>query len=247
MKCLILAAGYATRLYPLTENFPKPLLDVGGKTILDWLLDDLDATGAIDGYIVVTNHKFADIFRKWSSRSASIQVLDDGTTTNEGRLGAVKDIQFAIEQLGIDDDVLVMAGDNLLTFSLQPFIEFFRQKGTSCVMRYYEPELTRLRKTGVLHHAPYPTAQKCLPQYRFRNIGNSSCNRRELLPFRRFTKSLTLIDGGYSTCMWMWSLLTTPLRMRTSSLSHTCTNMSRHRFCTSPVNTAYLYFVTHTI
>lgn len=100
--------------------------------------------------------------------------------------------------------------------------------------------------TPVLH-APYPTAQKCLPQYFFRNIGNSSCNILELRPFIRLTKSLTLSDGGYSTCMCMWSLLTTPFKMCTSSLLHTCTNMSRHLFWTSPVNTPYRYFVTHTI
>lgn len=95
--------------------------------------------------------------------------------------------------------------------------------------------------------APYPTAQKCLPQYLFRNAGNSSCSNRELRPFNLFTNSLMLIDGGYSTCICMWSLLTTPFNMCTSSLLHTCTKMSRHLFCTSPVNTAYRYFVTHTI
>ena len=100
--------------------------------------------------------------------------------------------------------------------------------------------------TPVLH-APYPTAQKCRPQYLFRNAGNSSCNRRELRPFNRFTKSLTLIDGGHSTCICIWSLLTTPFKIRTSSLLHTCTSMSRHLFCISPVNTAYRYFVTQTI
>ena len=68
MKCLILAAGYATRLYPLTENFPKPLLEVGDKPILDWLIDDMAATGLIDEYIVISNHKFAHIFEEWAAK-----------------------------------------------------------------------------------------------------------------------------------------------------------------------------------
>ena len=116
MKCLILAAGYATRLYPLTENFPKPLLKVGDKTILDWLIDDIGE--AADSFVVISNHKFAEHFEKWAEGRDNITVLDDGTSSNETRLGAVRDIQFAIESLGIDDDVLVIAGDNVLDFSL---------------------------------------------------------------------------------------------------------------------------------
>ena len=153
MKCLILAAGYATRLYPLTENFPKPLLKVGDKTILDWLIDDIDQAGCVDGYVVISNHKFAGIFEEWARHArpdrASVTVLDDGTSSNETRLGAVRDIQFAIDNLGLDDDLLVIAGDNLLDFSLVLFIEYARAKGTTCVMRYYEPAVEKLRKTGV--------------------------------------------------------------------------------------------------
>ncbi|MCH3941708.1 MAG: nucleotidyltransferase family protein [Bacteroidales bacterium] len=151
MKCLILAAGYATRLYPLTENFPKPLLDVGGKTILDWLLDDVEASGKIDEYAVVTNHKFACHFEKWASgRSEKITVVDDGTTANETRLGAVRDIQYALEKTGFDDDTLIMAGDNLLDFSLIKFIGYAIAAGTSCIMRYYEPSEAKLHKCGVV-------------------------------------------------------------------------------------------------
>ena len=148
MKCLILAAGYATRLYPLTENFPKPLLKVGDKAILDWLIEDIDRAGVVDEYVVISNHKFAGVFEEWA-RGRRITVLDDGTTSNETRLGAVRDIQFAIEQLGLDDDLLVIAGDNLLDFSLVRFIEYARSKGTTCIMRYYEPSVEKLRKTGV--------------------------------------------------------------------------------------------------
>ena len=108
MKCLILAAGYATRLYPLTENFPKPLLEVAGKPILDWLIDDMAAIGLVDEYIVISNHKFAHIFDEWAAKHTEqvIRVIDDGTTSNENRLGAVRDIQFAIDRLGLDDDLL---------------------------------------------------------------------------------------------------------------------------------------------
>ena len=164
MICVILAAGYATRLYPLTENFPKPLLEVAGKPILDWLIDDMSQTGLIDEYIIISNHKFAPIFQSWADLkfkvqsslqskaaepSAKFKVLDDGTSSNESRLGAVKDIKFAIDQLHLDDDLLVMAGDNLLDFSLGHFIRFAKEKNATCVMRYYEHDEARLHKTGV--------------------------------------------------------------------------------------------------
>lgn len=151
MKCLILAAGYATRLYPLTENFPKPLLEVGGKTILDWLLDDIDTAGLVDEYVVISNHKFAHHFEAWATgKSMKITVVDDGTSSNETRLGAVKDIQFAIDQLSLDDDMLVIAGDNVLDFSLTDFVRYALEKNTSCIMRYYEPDGKKLTKCGVV-------------------------------------------------------------------------------------------------
>lgn len=151
MKCLILAAGYATRLYPLTENFPKPLLEVKGKTILDWLIDDIDSLGLVDEYVVISNHKFAHHFDKWAGeKTQKITVVDDGTSTNETRLGAVKDIQFAIDKLSLDDDMLVIAGDNLLDFSLTAFIKYAKEKQTSCIMRYFEGNTEKLKKCGVV-------------------------------------------------------------------------------------------------
>jgi len=150
VKCLILAAGYATRLYPLTENFPKPLLPVGEKTILDWLVDDIDTAGVVSEYVVISNHKYAHHFDAWAKTKAQkVTVLDDGTDSNETRLGAVRDIQFAIDTLKIDDDLLVIAGDNVLDFSLTAFIRYALAKGTSCVMRYYEPSAEKLKKCGV--------------------------------------------------------------------------------------------------
>lgn len=148
MKCIILAAGYATRLYPLTEHFPKPLLEVGGKPILDWLLEDIGT--AVNEFVVVTNHRFYEHFEAWrKTRPEAITVLDDGTSTNETRLGAVKDVQFAVEKLSLQEDLLVIAGDNLLDFSLQGFIRYFEEKKTTVIMRFFEPDLEKLHKTGV--------------------------------------------------------------------------------------------------
>lgn len=178
MKCLILAAGYATRLYPLTENFPKPLLKVGNKTILDWLIDDIDGAGLVDEYIVISNHKFAHHFQNWAAeKQQKVTVVDDGTSSNETRLGAVCDIQFAIDQLGLDDDMLVIAGDNLLDFSLQRFARYAKEKGTSCIMRFYEPNDTKLLKCGVVttdqtdrvlrmtEKSPTPDTHWCCPPF----------------------------------------------------------------------------------
>ena len=155
MKCLILAAGYATRLYPLIENFPKPLLKVGEKSILDWLVDDLVDTTDIDEFVVISNHKFAQHFENWKNekvktRPHAINVIDDGTNTNETRLGAVKDIQLAVEKLNLTDDLLVMAGDNVLDFSLSKFVEFAKEKNTSCVMCHEENELKKQQKTAII-------------------------------------------------------------------------------------------------
>ena len=153
MKCLILAAGYATRLYPLTENFPKPLLKVGDKTILDWLVDDISSSGAVDGFVVISNHKFAGHFEEWAlsrKRSACISVVDDGTASNETRLGAVCDVKYAIDSLGLDDDLLVIAGDNVLDFSLKKFVDYAMVRKSSCIMRYYEPDVMRLHKSGIV-------------------------------------------------------------------------------------------------
>ena len=178
MKCLILAAGYATRLYPLTENFPKPLLAVGDKTILDWLVDDIDTAGLVDEYVVISNHKYAHHFDKWAeSKQQKIIVVDDGTDTNETRLGAVKDIWFAIEKLGLDDDMLVIAGDNVLDFSLTKFMAYAKEKNSSCIMRYYEANERKLLKCGVVtvdendkilnmtEKSPTPATHWCCPPF----------------------------------------------------------------------------------
>lgn len=180
MKCLILAAGYATRLYPLTENFPKPLLEVGGKPILDWLIEDIDSVGVIDEFLVISNHRFVAHFASWAEKKPQkITVLDDGTSSNEARLGAVRDILFAIERQKLHDDLLVIAGDNVLDFSLTAFLRYAAQKKTSCVMRYDEPSAQKLRKCGVLtvdendrvtnmtEKSPDPATHWCCPPFYF--------------------------------------------------------------------------------
>lgn len=177
MKCLILAAGYATRLYPLTKNYPKPLLKVGDKSILDWLIDDISSSALVDQFVVISNHKFASIFADWAP--SGVTVVDDGTSSNETRLGAVCDIQYAIEQLALDDDLLVIAGDNILDFSLCRFIDYARQKGTSCILRYFEPDESRLHKSAnvvvddddrvlsMVEKPEHPQSHWCCPPFYF--------------------------------------------------------------------------------
>ena len=179
MKCIVIAAGYATRLGELTKNFPKPLLKIGENTILGRMLDDIDRIPEIDEHIIITNHRFAPIFEEWvhantlikehesnesnesneyschSSYSCSkytkpITVVDDGTETNETRLGAVCDLLFAMEQLQLDDDLLVVAADNLLFFSFQEFVDFAKEKQTSCIMCHEQPSIEKLQRTGVV-------------------------------------------------------------------------------------------------
>ncbi|MBO4215538.1 MAG: nucleotidyltransferase family protein [Bacteroidaceae bacterium] len=155
MKNIVIAAGYATRLGELTRNFPKPLLKIGKNTILGRMLDDIDGIQTIDEHIIITNHKFAPIFEEWTKENATrwkkpITIVDDGTETNETRLGAVCDLLYAMEKLGVDDDMLVVAADNLLFFSFQEFVDFAKEKGTSCIMCHEQPSIEKLQRTGVV-------------------------------------------------------------------------------------------------
>lgn len=166
MKNIVIAAGYATRLGELTKNFPKPLLKIGESTILGRMLDDIDRIPEIDEHVIITNHKFAHIFEEWVktvSYQKPITIIDDGTETNDTRLGAVCDLLFALDKLderaksshnkadlGGSDDLLVVAADNLLFFSFQEFVDFARQKGTSCIMCHEQPSIEKLQRTGVV-------------------------------------------------------------------------------------------------
>ena len=122
MKAIILVAGYATRLYPLTKNTPKPLLQVGGKAIIDYIVEEINTLDAVDEIYVVSNHKFANNFEEWAKEINNVKpitVIDDGTSTEDTRRGAIGDIQYTIEQGNIDDDVVIIAGDNLFTYALK--------------------------------------------------------------------------------------------------------------------------------
>jgi len=153
MKNIVIAAGYATRLGELTKNFPKPLLKIGENTILGRMLDDIDRIPVIDEHIIITNHRFAQIFTDWAAEQQYLKpiiIVDDGTETNETRLGAVCDLLYAMEKLSIDDDLLVVAADNLLFFSFQEFVDFAKGKGTSCIMCHEQPSVEKLQRTGVV-------------------------------------------------------------------------------------------------
>lgn len=153
MKNIVIAAGYATRLYPLTENFPKPLLEIGSSSILGRMIEDIDSIEDIDEHIIVSNHKFAHHFEEWAEKQDTrcpITIIDDGTETNETRLGAVRDLLLAIDRCNVDDDMMVVAADNILDFSFQGFVDFFKEKGTSVIMCHHEPELKKLQRTGVI-------------------------------------------------------------------------------------------------
>lgn len=150
---IVIAAGYATRLYPLTENFPKPLLQIGESSILGRLIADIDQIDGITEHIIVSNHKFIGHFESWAKEQQTkhpIRLIDDGTETNETRLGAVRDLLLAIEQTKADEDLLVIAADNILDFSFRGFVEYAKQKGTSIIMCHHEPELKKLQRTGVI-------------------------------------------------------------------------------------------------
>jgi glucose-1-phosphate thymidylyltransferase len=128
LKALVLAAGYATRLRPLTDTWAKELLPVGGRPILDGIVESIRAVDEVDGIHVVTNAVKAPAFHRWAE-GKDVRVHDDGTRTNDDRLGAIGDMQFVIEREAIDDDLLVIAGDNLFDFDLSELVAFWRAKG----------------------------------------------------------------------------------------------------------------------
>ncbi|MDR1317939.1 MAG: response regulator [Spirochaetales bacterium] len=153
MKALILAAGYATRMYPLTRDIPKPLLDISGRTILDRLLDKLEKALEIDECIIVSNAKFYNQFQEWAGSRRfprPLVILSDGSASNDERLGAVADIRFCIHEKKIDDDLMVLAGDNLFDFELSCFAAFFRSNGHDCIATHKLDNREQLQRTGVI-------------------------------------------------------------------------------------------------
>ena len=152
MKCIFLCAGYATRLFPLTENFPKALLKVGGRALLDYILDEVNSLDEIDEIYLVTNAKYTPHFESWAKEKNNIKpitVINDGTYTNDDRLGAIGDINFTIEKCNINEDVLIIAGDNLFTFKLREFVDFYKAKNAPSVCVREETDINLLKRVGV--------------------------------------------------------------------------------------------------
>ena len=148
MKALILAAGYATRLYPLTLERPKHLLEVGGRPLLERLLEQLPLD-ELETVYVVTNAKFAPRFREWAaeqSGTAAIEVIDDGTTSDEDKLGAIGDLDLVINTKEIHDDLLVAAGDSLFTERLDGFVRFAQEREAAAVAVYDVGELEAIKR-----------------------------------------------------------------------------------------------------
>ena len=153
MKTLILAAGYGTRLYPLTLNKPKPLLMVGSKTITDRLVEKIEKIDEIKEIYIVTNQKFAVNFEDWAKKSLykkPIKVVNDHTLTNETRLGAIGDMELVVREEGVKDDLLVLGGDNLFEFNLNDFIKFAQSKDGSAVALRDIKDLKEARKYGIV-------------------------------------------------------------------------------------------------
>jgi len=145
LKALVLAAGYATRLYPLTLDRPKALLEVGGRPMLDHVLDRLQAMG-VDDTIVVTNAKFTPHLEEWATGKADVTIVNDGTTSNDDRLGAIGDTAFVLDQTGLDDDLVVVAGDNLFGEDVSGFAVYGQEVDAPVLAVHDVGDLSRMRE-----------------------------------------------------------------------------------------------------
>jgi len=156
MKVIILAAGYATRLYPLTLSQPKPLLTVAGKPMVEYVLDNLAPIGGIDRIYVVTNAKFASHFQKWADNyretksKLEFTIVNDGSTDDSNKLGAIGDIHYVLKSQNVDDDLIVVAGDNLFNRELSGFGRFCREKQAPVVAVYDVKDLEQVKKYNAL-------------------------------------------------------------------------------------------------
>ena len=156
MKLIVLAAGYATRLYPLTLNQPKPLLNVAGKPMLEHVLDNLAPVEEIDEVFVVTNAKFAGHFERWAEgyrsrgRGPAVTVINDHSTDDSNKLGAIGDLNLVLKEAKIDDDVIVVAGDNLFSNKLGAFGDFCREKGAPVLAVYDVGDLEAISKYNAI-------------------------------------------------------------------------------------------------
>lgn len=153
MKCILLAAGYATRLYPLTKNMPKALLKLGDKTILDMVVEKIDEVDEAEDIYIVTNNKFYDNFLEWSKTYTGpkrVKVLNDKTTSNDNRLGAIGDLKFVIDSENIDDEILVMASDNIFGFPLTDFTGAYAKRRADMICAHRIENKAELHTMGVV-------------------------------------------------------------------------------------------------
>lgn len=155
MKALILAAGYATRLFPLTKDRPKALLPITDRPIINYIVDDIVTIPDINEIIIVSNHKFAKHFEKWKieaekSYDLNFTVVDDNTVSDDDKLGAVGDIQFVIDQLNIDEEMLIVAGDNIFTYDLIDAYNYYKEHDTDIVLAQRNDDIEELRCFAVI-------------------------------------------------------------------------------------------------
>ena len=153
MKALILAAGYGTRLRPYTDRTAKPLLPIAGRPLIDYCIDWVVAADAVDEILIVSNQHYWEGFQEWQAATPSplpVTLINDGSTTNENRLGAIRDIELAIERQRVADDLLIMAGDNIFTFECAALVRFFREKHTPVITAHALDDVEKLRRTGVV-------------------------------------------------------------------------------------------------
>ncbi len=157
MKVIILAAGYGTRLGELGQNLPKALLPVGNKPIIEHLLVKLSEIPNNKHYLVITNAKFFTAFSNWEADFKSrqnghfsLQIFSDASTCNENRLGAIGDLNFLLNQIDLQEDVLISAGDNLFQFDVRDYFHFYQQKQTDCICTLAIDDPAKLRRTGVV-------------------------------------------------------------------------------------------------
>lgn len=152
MKAIILAAGYATRLYPLTKNKPKALLPINNKPIINYIVEEIETIDAVDEIIVISNHKFADNFNEWVKTlncSKEVSIIDDGTSSEETRLGAIGDILYTINIKDIDDELLVIAGDNFFTYKLKDYYDYYKKMNKDCICVKEFNNIEMLKQFGV--------------------------------------------------------------------------------------------------
>ena len=225
MKAIILAAGYATRLYPLTINTPKALLPINKKPIIDYIVDELNTISEIDEIYVVTNSRFAQHFTDWAKTAPGktpISVLDDGTTSDENKKGAVGDIGFVIAEKKIDDELLVIAGDNFFTYSLRDYVDYYREKDHDCVCVKKWPNKKELSSSA--WHYWMKTARCWILR---KNPNSPSPTQRYLPP--TFTNGILCPCSGN-----IWKAATIPTHRGTSP--HGCTNAKTCTPTHSPEN-----------